>query len=84
MLRRGPVPTSAFAPGAKGQIALTADGGATWKVANVSTSADILDTSWSDAKTGYALDVRGGLFRTLNGGRRGRRSTPAPAPLRAP
>ena len=67
-LRRGPVPTTAFAPGAKGQIALTADGGATWKVANVSTSADILDTSWSDAKTGYALDVRGGLFRTLNGG----------------
>ena len=67
-LRRGPVPTSAFAPGAKGQIALTADAGATWKVANVSTSADILDTSWSDAKTGYALDVRGGLFRTLNGG----------------
>jgi photosystem II stability/assembly factor-like uncharacterized protein len=67
-VRRGPVPTSAFAPGAKGQIALTADGGATWKVANVSTSADILDTSWADAKVGYALDVRGGLFRTLNGG----------------
>jgi len=67
-LRRGPVATSAFAPGAKGQIALTVDGGGTWKVANVSTSADIADTSWSDAKTGYALDVRGGLFRTQNGG----------------
>lgn len=67
-LRRGPVATSAFAPGARGQIALTADAGATWRVANVSTSADILDTSWSDSKTGYALDVRGGLFRTLNGG----------------
>jgi photosystem II stability/assembly factor-like uncharacterized protein len=67
-VRRGPVPTSAFAPGAKGQIALTIDSGATWKVANVSTSADILDTSWPDAKTGYALDIRGGLFRTLNSG----------------
>jgi photosystem II stability/assembly factor-like uncharacterized protein len=67
-LRRGPVPTSAFAPGAKGQIALTVDAGASWKVASVSTSADILDTSWSDAKTGYALDIRGGLFRTQNGG----------------
>jgi photosystem II stability/assembly factor-like uncharacterized protein len=67
-LRRGPVPTSAFAPGAKGQIALTVDSGVSWKVANVSTSADILDTSWSDAKVGYALDIRGGLFRTLNGG----------------
>jgi len=68
LLRRGPLATWAFAPGAKGQIALTLDGGVNWKVANVSTSADILDTSWSDAKTGYALDARGGLFRTQNGG----------------
>ncbi|MDX6719579.1 MAG: hypothetical protein QOJ63_1833, partial [Solirubrobacteraceae bacterium] len=67
-LRRGPLPATAFAAGSKGQIAFTLDGGSSWKVANVSTSADILDTSWSDAKTGYALDVRGGLFRTLNGG----------------
>jgi photosystem II stability/assembly factor-like uncharacterized protein len=67
-LRRGPLPSAAFAAGSKGQIAFTLDGGASWKVANVSTSADILDTSWSDAKTGYAHDVRGGLFRTQNGG----------------
>jgi photosystem II stability/assembly factor-like uncharacterized protein len=67
-IRRGPLPTTAFAPGAKGQIAFTVNAGASWKVANVSTSADILDTSWADAKTGYALDVRGGLFRTLNSG----------------
>ncbi|HTN25265.1 MAG TPA: YCF48-related protein [Solirubrobacteraceae bacterium] len=67
-VRRGPVPSSAFAPGAKGQLALTADGGVTWKVANVSTSADLIDTSWPDLKTGYALDVRGGLFRTQNSG----------------
>jgi len=68
MVRRGPSATTAFAPGTKGQIAITANGGLSWKVANVSTSADILDTSWADAKKGYALDVRGGLFRTLNGG----------------
>jgi photosystem II stability/assembly factor-like uncharacterized protein len=68
LLRRGPVASSAFAPGAKGQVAVTLDGGATWRVANVSTSADIVDTSWSDVKTGYALDARGGLFRTQNGG----------------
>jgi photosystem II stability/assembly factor-like uncharacterized protein len=67
-LRRGPVPSAAFAAGSKGQISFTLDGGASWKLANVSTSADILDTSWSDVKTGYALDVRGGLFRTQNGG----------------
>jgi photosystem II stability/assembly factor-like uncharacterized protein len=67
-LREGPVPTSAFAPGAKGQVAFTADGGVTWKVANVSTSSDLADTSWPDLKTGYAIDRRGGLFRTANGG----------------
>ncbi|MDT7713535.1 MAG: hypothetical protein QOG46_2361 [Pseudonocardiales bacterium] len=68
LVRRGPVPSAAFAPGAKGQLALTADGGVTWKVANVSTSADLRDTSWPDLRTGYALDVRGGLFRTQNSG----------------
>lgn len=67
-VRRGPVPTAAFAPSAKGQLALTGDGGVTWKVANVATSADLTDTSWPDLKTGYALDVRGGLFRTQNSG----------------
>ncbi len=68
IVRRGPVAGSAFAPGAKGQVALTLDGGVSWKVANVATSADIADTSWASVKIGYALDVRGGLFRTLNGG----------------
>jgi photosystem II stability/assembly factor-like uncharacterized protein len=67
-VRRGPVASSAFATGAKGQVALTLDGGVSWKVANVPTSADIVDTSWPDTKTGYALDGRGGLFRTQNGG----------------
>ncbi len=68
IVRRGPVAGSAFAPGARGQLAMTLDGGASWRVANVATSADIADTSWADVKTGYALDVRGGLFRTQNGG----------------
>jgi photosystem II stability/assembly factor-like uncharacterized protein len=67
-LREGPTPTAAFAPGAKGQVAFTADGGATWKVASVSTSSDLVDTSWPDLKTGYAIDAKGGLFRSANGG----------------
>jgi photosystem II stability/assembly factor-like uncharacterized protein len=67
-LRPGPVVTSAYAPGAKGRIAMTLDGGATWKVASVPSSSDIIDTSWTDAATGYALDAKGGLFRTRNGG----------------
>lgn len=77
-LRSGPTPTSAFAPGAEGQIAHTVDGGETWKVASVSTSADLLDTSWPDLQTGYAIDARGGLFRTSNGGASW--STLAPGP----
>jgi hypothetical protein len=67
-LRRGPTPLSAFAPGAHGQLALTADGGATWGVASVSTSSDLVDTSWPDLKTGYAIDAKGGLFRSANSG----------------
>jgi photosystem II stability/assembly factor-like uncharacterized protein len=68
LVRRGGGQFTAYAPGAKGQLALTIDGGVSWKVANVSTSADLADTSWPDIKTGYALDARGGLFRTQNGG----------------
>lgn len=67
-LRLGPTATSAFAPGRKGEIALTLDGGQTWKTAAVPTSSDIEDTSFSSATTGYAADFSGGLFRTQNGG----------------
>lgn len=67
-LRRGPNPDSAYAAGAKGQIAFTVDGGTNWRVASVSTSADLADTSWADLETGYAIDTRGGLFRTSNTG----------------
>ncbi len=67
-LRLGAAPTSVYAAGAKGQIALSTDGGALWKSVFVTTSADLLDTSWSSATTGYAIDVRGSLFRTQNAG----------------
>jgi photosystem II stability/assembly factor-like uncharacterized protein len=67
-LRPGPAALSAFAPGSKGQVAFTIDGGVTWKVVSVPTSSDIVDTSWTSSMTGYALDARGGLFRTANGG----------------
>ena len=67
-MRPGPTALSAFAPGAKGQLAFTLDDGMTWKGASVPTSSDIADTSWTNQTTGYALDARGGLFRTANGG----------------
>jgi photosystem II stability/assembly factor-like uncharacterized protein len=67
-LRLGPAPEIALALGAKGQLARTTDNGVTWKAINVATSADMQDTSFTDANNGYALDQRGGLFRTANGG----------------
>ena len=63
-LRLGPAPQIAFALGARGQIARTTDNGVTWRAINVATSADMRDTSFSTADEGYALDQRGGLFRT--------------------
>ncbi len=67
-LRIGSAPTAAYAAGSKGVVGISTDGGATWKGVSAPTSADISDTSWSSTTTGYALDARGSLFRTANGG----------------
>ena len=67
-LRAGPTPEIAFALGARGDLARTVDGGATWRQLRVATTADLADVSFTSADDGYVLDQRGGLFRTLNGG----------------
>ena len=67
-LRGGPSRDIAFALGARGDLARTTDGGATWRQLRVSTTADLQDVSFTAADTGYVLDQRGGLFRTANGG----------------
>ncbi len=67
-LRIGSSPTAVYAAGTKGVVGISVDGGATWKGVSVATSADIADTSWSSTSAGYALDVRGSLFRTSNAG----------------
>jgi photosystem II stability/assembly factor-like uncharacterized protein len=67
-LRAGPTRDIAFALGARGDLARTTDGGATWRQLRVSTTADLEDVSFTSADTGYVLDQRGGLFRTANGG----------------
>ena len=59
---------SAFAPGDKGALAKTLDGGASWTRGNVSTPNDVIDVSFPTAGNGYALDDGGGLFRTGDGG----------------
>lgn len=67
-LHAGPSPATAFATGEKGGLAMTSDGGATWKTLAVPTSAAIADVSFADATNGYALDEHGALFKTANGG----------------
>jgi photosystem II stability/assembly factor-like uncharacterized protein len=67
-LRAGPNRDIAFALGARGDLARTTDGGATWRQLRVATTADLQDVSFTTADDGYVLDQRGGLFRTQNGG----------------
>ena len=50
-LRLGPAPEIALALGARGQLARTTDNGVTWRAINVATSADMQDTSFTDAPT---------------------------------
>src|SRR5262249_4773145 len=57
-------PGIAFAPGAKGALAKTTDGGATWMRGSVSTPNGVVDVSFPTASVGFALDLEGGLFRT--------------------
>ncbi|HEV2814529.1 MAG TPA: hypothetical protein VGW10_14835 [Solirubrobacteraceae bacterium] len=67
-LRAGPSRDVAFALGARGDLARTTDGGASWRQLRVATTADLQDVSFTSADAGYVLDRRGGLFRTANGG----------------
>ena len=78
----------AFAPGQKGALAKTLDGGVTWTRGNVSTPNDVLDVSFPTANDGFALDDNGGLFRTGDGGATWRAldtgTTARPAAVEAP
>ena len=58
----------AHAPGSRGALARTTDGGQTWVNVGVATSEAVLDSSFPTSASGFALDVEGGLFRTENGG----------------
>ncbi|MFP5372538.1 MAG: WD40/YVTN/BNR-like repeat-containing protein, partial [Actinomycetes bacterium] len=86
-VRAGQEPGTAYAPGAGGSLARTADGGKTWVRGNVSTSEDVRDVSFPTAEAGLALDVAGGLFRTEDGGQTWRSldtgTTAAPAAVEA-
>ncbi len=67
-VRAGQVAGSAFAPGPKGVLGKTTDGGRSWMRGPVPTSQDVLDVSFPTVTDGYALDVSGGVFNTTDGG----------------
>jgi photosystem II stability/assembly factor-like uncharacterized protein len=68
-LRPGFEPNNIWVVGkGNGQLAQTRDGGVTWSQDGVPTSRDMVDVSFADDHTGYALDAAGSLFKTVNQG----------------
>src|SRR3954454_1029151 len=68
-LRPGFEPNNIWVVGkGNGQLAQTRDGGVSWGQDGVPTSKDMVDVSFADDHTGYALDTAGTLFKTVNQG----------------
>ncbi len=67
-LQAGGAAGYAYTPGKSGEISATTDGGASWRILRVPTPIDIDDVSFPTTNLGYALDKKGGLYRTKNGG----------------
>jgi photosystem II stability/assembly factor-like uncharacterized protein len=83
-LQSGPVASMAFALGKRGALAVTNDGGNSWRNLAVPTSHDLLDAAFAAGDTGYALDGSGGLFKTSNAGKTWQTlDTGSPSPPRA-
>jgi len=66
-LRAGP-DGLVLAPGAKGDFAMSSNGGQSWQVIATQSSATLADVSFATPQLGYALDVNGGLQQTDDGG----------------
>jgi photosystem II stability/assembly factor-like uncharacterized protein len=66
-LRRGPG-KMLLAPGADGNIAISSNEGASWRVVATQTSQSLVDAAFGTPTLGYALDDKGGLQRTNDGG----------------
>jgi photosystem II stability/assembly factor-like uncharacterized protein len=67
-LRAGGAAGTAYLPGALGRIAASVDGGQSWSVIRVPTSASIRDVGFATPSVGFALDTGGVLRRTDDGG----------------
>lgn len=53
---------------ANGTLIRTINGGVNWSSVGVPTNATVLDASFADNSSGYAIDSVGGAFKTVNGG----------------
>jgi photosystem II stability/assembly factor-like uncharacterized protein len=56
------------APGTRGRVGRSTDGGKSWATVQVPTAQDLTDVSFPDANTGFAIDTADALRFTGNGG----------------
>ncbi len=67
-IRLGESAQDAYVPGHSGVVAASLNGGASWGVLRVPTSANILDVGFPTAAVGYAVSATGTVYRTASGG----------------
>lgn len=64
----GQSPVDAYAPGPAGEIAATTNGGVSWGLLRVPTSAELLDIAFPTTEIGYAVNSDGTVYRTATSG----------------
>jgi photosystem II stability/assembly factor-like uncharacterized protein len=67
-VRTGSSSQHAYVAGAAGQIATTGNGGESWGLLHVPTSAKLADVAFPTEQDGYTVDAAGVLYGTANGG----------------
>jgi photosystem II stability/assembly factor-like uncharacterized protein len=68
LIRIGSSPSDAYAPGPAGEIAATTNGGTSWGLLRVPTSAELVDVAFPTPEAGYAANSDGTVFRTTTSG----------------
>jgi len=68
LIKIGASAMDAYAPGQAGQIAATTNGGVSWSLLRVPTSAELVDVAFPTTEVGYAVNIDGTLFRTSTSG----------------
>jgi photosystem II stability/assembly factor-like uncharacterized protein len=68
LIRIGQSPLDAYVPWSAGQIAATTNGGGSWGLLRVPSSASLTDVAFPTTQIGYALSSTGTVFRTANAG----------------